>query len=65
MHHVIAEVVETKFVIGSVGNVGIISIPARITVGLMFVDTIHFFKPSHSKIGPFTHYRGVPGNRSR
>src|ERR1700761_8399272 len=41
MDHVITEIIETKFVIGTVGDVRQISLAAGFAVGFVFVDTIH------------------------
>jgi hypothetical protein len=41
MHHIITEVIESKFVIGAIGNIGIIGFSALFAVGLVFINTIY------------------------
>src|ERR1700761_6402107 len=41
MHHIVTQIIETEFIIGTIGNVCTISLPARLAVRLVFVDTIH------------------------
>ena len=41
VYHVIAEIIETEFVVGTVNNIGIVGIAPGIAVGFVFVDAIH------------------------
>ena len=39
--HIVAQVVKTKFVVGTVGEVSFVGIAARQRIGLMAVDAVH------------------------
>ena len=41
VRHIVAEVVETKFVVSSIGNICIVSTAAGFGVRLVVVNTIH------------------------
>src|SRR6187399_1569219 len=41
MDHVITEVVEAEFVIGTIGNIGQVRFATGFAVGFMLVDTVH------------------------
>src|SRR4051812_17631480 len=55
VHHIITQVIKAKFVIGSVDDIGHISLAAGFAVGLMFIDAIHAqAKPFEDGAVPFT-----------
>ena len=41
MHHIIAEIIETKFVVGTVSNIGQIGLATGFGIRLVFIDTIY------------------------
>ena len=41
MHHIIPQVIKTKFIIGAISDVRIIGFAAGIRIGLMFINTIY------------------------
>ena len=41
VHHIIPQVIKAKFVVGAVGNIGVIGRPAGISVGFVLINTVN------------------------
>ncbi len=60
MHHVISQIIKTKFIIGSVCYIGVVSISAFVAVRVMFINTINGdTKPFKNRAIPFTISSGI------